>query len=134
MASKFITAIAILLLACAAHADESKKASATSGLYLVEFTLGPNWAVDTPPQEQNGFADHSANLARMRKAGLVLFGARYGDKGVVLLKVPDEATARQALAEDPTIAAGVFNAAIHEFRPFYTGEVPASGHTPDATE
>jgi hypothetical protein len=102
-------------------------APATSGLYLVEFRTGPGWRPDRPPQDQAGFAGHSANLARLRAAGILLFGARYGDTGVVLLRVADEAAARLELEPDPSLPAGVFVAQVHEFRPFYPGEVPASG-------
>ena len=77
--------------------------------------------------EQTGFAGHSANLARLRKDGILLFGARYSDKGVVLLRLPDEAAVHTELAADPALAAGVFKAAVHAFHPFYPGEVPAAG-------
>lgn len=99
-----------------------------SGLYLVEFTTGPGWDTAKPPSAQAGFAGHGANLRRLRDAGVLLYGARYGDKGVVLLRVADEAAARAELAADPAVAAGTFNAAVFEFRPFYPGEVPANGH------
>jgi hypothetical protein len=111
----------------AAPAAAQPAAEASSGLYLVEFRTGPGWQADRPPDEQTGFAGHSANLARLRAAGVLLFGARYGDTGAILLRVADEAAARAELAADPALAADVFVAQVHEFRPFYPGEVPASG-------
>lgn len=121
--------LATMVSALAQAAWASEPAPATgSGLYLVEFTVGAAWNPALPVPEQAGFGGHSANLARLRKDGTLLFGARYADKGVILLKVPDIETARAALADDPALAAGVFVADIHEFRPFYPGEVPASGH------
>lgn len=123
----------VLLFALATVLTQAAWASepappAGSGLYLIEFTVGAAWDHALPVPEQTGFAGHSANLARLRKDGVLLFGARYADKGVILLKAPDVEAARGALANDPALAAGVFVADIHEFRPFYPGEVPASGH------
>lgn len=134
MPSKLLIATICLLFASIVYASGNDAHRRTSGLYLVEFTTGPNWAADTPPQEQTGFSDHSANLSHLRTTGVLQFGARYGDKGIVLLKLPDEAAVREALAKDPSIAAGVFKAVIHEFHPFYPGEVPASGHPPETDQ
>lgn len=123
-----VTLILLLPLIASTATAESSSPATGSGLYLVEFTTGPGWRADVSPPEQTGFREHSANLQRLREAGLLLFGARYGDKGVILLRLPDEAAVQAELTADPAIAAGVFEAAVHEFRPFYPGEVPASGH------
>lgn len=128
---RLLSAVILILLLppiASAAGDQSPPPAAGSGLYLVEFTTGPGWRAEVPPPEQTGFREHSANLQRLRTSGLLLFGARYGDKGVILLRLPDEAAVHAELAADPAIRAGVFNAAVHEFRPFYPGEVPATGN------
>ncbi len=118
----------LLLIADAAVAESSTSRPSGTGLYLVEFTTGPAWQSGIAPGEQQGFAEHSANLRRLRESGTLLFGARYADKGVILLRLPDETAVRSELEPDSALAARVFEAAIHEFRPFYPGEVPAGTH------
>lgn len=120
-----ITSSAFLLLAGAAMAESPASRPSGTGLYLVEFTTGPAWQSGIAPNGQQGFAEHSANLRRLRESGTLLFGARYADKGVILLRLPNEAAVRSELEQDAALAARVFESAIHEFRPFYPGEVPA---------
>jgi uncharacterized protein YciI len=94
---------------------------ASGPLYLVQFTTGPAWVADKPPHEQQHFASHSANLKRLRTEEKLVLGARYSDRGVVILRAASEAEARAALDADESVRAGVFQAEIFEFRPFYDG-------------
>lgn len=79
-------------------------------LYAVRLTTGPAWDTAKLPNEQAGMKEHSANIARMRRDGVLVLGARIGDTGLLVLRVPDEAAARAQFADDPTVATGVFKA------------------------
>lgn len=108
----------LVLLVPALRAQEGK-------LFSVQFTAGPKWDPAKPPVEQAHFKEHSLNLARLRQSGLLLFGARYGETGLIVLRAPDEASVKADLARDPAITNGTFNAAVHEFRPFFHGSTSA---------
>ena len=92
-------------------------------LFAVEIKTGPMWDQAKPPQEQAHFREHSANLKRLRDAGSLLLGARYSDKGLVVLAAQSEAEARAMMEEDPSIKAGVFKYELHPFNVFYGGSV-----------
>ncbi len=76
-----------------------------------------------PPQEQAFFSEHSAHLRRLREQGRLVMGARYADKGLLVLRAASEDEARALLQDDPSLAAGVFSFELHEFRVFYGGGV-----------
>jgi uncharacterized protein YciI len=95
-------------------------------IYAVTFTTGPNWDTTKPAQEQKFMREHSANLARLRTAGISILGGRYADKGLLLVRAPDEATVRAELAQDPSLAAGTFQAAVDEYQPFQHGDTRPS--------
>ena len=92
-------------------------------LFAVEITIGSKWDQSKPPQEQQFFRDHSLNLKRLRDSGVLIMGARYSDKGLVVLAAQDEAGARAMMDEDPSIKAEVFRYRIHPFSVFYGGTV-----------
>lgn len=90
-------------------------------LFAVEFRVGPNWVADKPPGEQAHFRDHSANLRRLREEGILVLGARYSDKGLVVLSAPSESAARALIDEDPAVKYGIFIYELHPFLVFYGG-------------
>lgn len=108
-----------------AQAPTAEPAAAERPLFAIEITTGPKWDPARPPQEQQHFGAHSANLRRLREAGALVMGARYGDKGLVVLAARDEAEARAMMDEDPSMKAGVFQYQIHAFNVFYGGTVTA---------
>jgi uncharacterized protein YciI len=91
-------------------------------IYAVTFTTGPNWDATKPAAEQKFMREHSANLARLRTAGISILGGRYADKGLLLVRASDEAAVRAELAQDPSLAAGTFQAAVDEYQPFQHGD------------
>jgi uncharacterized protein YciI len=93
--------------------------------FAVEFRTGPAWEGGKTPQEQKHFADHSANLRKLRSEGRIVLGGRYGDVGLVLLRATSENEAR-ALVADPAVAAGVFVTAVAPWRAFMGGSVESS--------
>lgn len=92
-------------------------------LFAVEVRTGPAWDAAKPPQEQLFFSEHSAHLRRLREQGRLVMGARYADKGLLVLRAASENEARALLQDDPSLAAGVFIVELHEFRVFYGGVV-----------
>ena len=93
----------------------------TESLFIVHFTTGAGWDAAKPPPQQKFFAEHSANLNRLRREGRLLIGARYGDKGMIVLRAADAAAVQAELAQDPSLEAGTFTAQVDAFRPFYHG-------------
>ncbi len=100
-------------------------------LYAIRLTIGPAWDTAKSPNEQAGMKEHSANIARLRRDGVLVFGARFGDTGLLVLRVPDETAARAQFADDPSIATGVFKAQVDIYSPFAHGST-AYLATPEA--
>jgi uncharacterized protein YciI len=94
-------------------------------LFAVEITVGSKWDQSKPAHEQQFFQDHSSNLQRLRESGALIMGARYSDKGLVVLAAKDEAQARAMMDEDPSIKAEVFKYRVHSFNVFYGGTLNA---------
>ena len=122
-------AIAILALSVSHGVSAQVQPAASTAtelpLFAVEITVGPKWDQSKPPQEQQFFRDHSSNLKRLRDSGNLLMGARYSDKGLVVLAAQDEAGARAMMDEHPSITAEVFKYQIYSFNVFYGGTVNA---------
>lgn len=101
-------------------------------LFAVEIKVGPNWDAAKPPPEQRFFKEHSANLRRLRDAQHLVLGARYADKGLVVLAAPSLEDARAMLEPDPSFKAGVFAYELHPFNVFYPGTVQGRARPPAA--
>jgi uncharacterized protein YciI len=95
-------------------------------LFAVEFRTGPGWDPSKPAAEQAHFGDHSANLARLRKEDRLLLGARYADKGFIIMTGASATDVRALLDADPAVQRRVFDVEVHEFRVFYAGCVGAA--------
>lgn len=114
----------------AAPASEAPAAVAAAPLFAVEIKTGPAWDSSKAPQDQAHFRDHSANLRRLREAGALVMGARYGDKGLVVLKAASESEARAMMDSDPAMQARVFVYELFAFNVFYTGTLAAPARRP----
>ena len=90
-------------------------------LFAARFTFGPAWDDAKPAQEQIHLAAHSANLARLRREGRIVIGARHGDTGLIVVSAADAIAARALFDSDPSIAAGIFDFSIDPFAAFYHG-------------
>jgi hypothetical protein len=97
-------------------------------LFVVHLTTGSGWQKDVAPNEQAGFKEHSANLARLRTEGKLVLGARYkdsqADKGMIVLRAANRAEVEAEFARDPMIQSKHFVPDIADFNPFYDGYVP----------
>ena len=88
-------------------------------LFIVHFSTGSAWNEALPPGEQTGFSEHSANLRRLRKEGVILFGARYGELGMIIIREQSIDKARAILEADPGIRAGIFEFKLEPASVFY---------------
>ncbi|HUG09565.1 MAG TPA: nuclear transport factor 2 family protein [Opitutaceae bacterium] len=125
----FVT-LSMALLQSSASAQQPSPAPDT--LFAVRFTTGPKWDSAKAPNVQEFFAEHSANLSRLRREGVLVIGARYGEVGLVVLRLPDEDAVKAQLARDPSIEAGTFVAQIDRFMPFMHGSTQAPLATREA--
>jgi hypothetical protein len=93
----------------------------TARLFAVELTRGPAWDAAKPANEQAGFAEHSANIRRLTDSQALVIGARYGEKGLLVVTAADAAAARAHFAPDPMVEKNVFRADVAAFSPFKHG-------------
>jgi hypothetical protein len=127
--STLLTALAVSLASAFAQAPAPAPAATTppaaapAPLFAAVFKTGPTWDAAKAPGEQAFFRDHSANLAKLRAAGRIVMGARYGDVGLIVVTAATEAEARTYFETDPSIAAGTFALDVHRFSVFYPGMV-----------
>lgn len=114
----------------------SAPAAAEWPLYAVEITTGPRWDAARLPQEQPLFREHSAHLRQLRERGHIVTGARYADKGLLVLAAPDEPSARALMDTDPSMQAGTFRYQLHPYSVFYGGtlRVPPRPPRPAASQ
>lgn len=117
-----------LLLGAAGAGASAQPASAPASaaelpLFAVEIKVGPKWDPARPPQDQAFFREHSSNLRRLREAGVLVMGARYADKGLVIVAAATASEVRAQMDLDPSMSAGTFAYEVHPFNVFYGGEV-----------
>lgn len=112
----------MLLLLCLAGATAAQPPS-TELLFAVEIRTGAAWDAAKPPGEQANFRAHSQHLARLRSEGRLAMGARYGDKGLLVLKAASAQEARALMDADPSMQSRTFSYELHEMRVFQPGWV-----------
>lgn len=123
---KHAAAIVVALTLTGAVSAQAPKPSGPTSvaelpLFAIEITVGSRWDPAKRPQDQPHFREHSAHLKRLRDAGHLVAGARYANKGLVVLAAESEATARAMMEEDPSIKADIFKYEAHPFNVFYAG-------------
>ena len=100
---------------------------AQAGLFIVHLTIGPAWVADRAAQDQAGFGEHSQNLARLRRQGSLLVGARYqdqvADKGMLIIRAANRDEISAMFASDPMVRDRMFVLDIASLRPFLDGYV-----------
>jgi uncharacterized protein YciI len=117
MKKLLLLATAICTISLAA-AQETKPADS---LYIVTYTTGSLWDPSKQAHEQAYFKDHSANLGKLRKEGVITAGARYADKGIIFIKAKSMRAARDLIVTDPAVVNNVFAADIQKVSVFYEG-------------
>ena len=106
-------------LALAVAAGTTAAQAPPASLFVVHFETGPSWNKSLAPSDQPGFREHSANLNRLRKEGAIVFGARYGDLGMIFVKADALDAAKALMEADPGVQSGIFSYRIAPLRVFY---------------
>lgn len=108
----------LFLIASGVKAQSMEK---SDSLYIVTYTTGPSWDVSKKPNEQAYFKEHSANLSKWRKEGIIQLGARYADKGMIILKAPSLVAAKELVLKDEGVYYKLFEADVQKLNVFYPG-------------
>ncbi|MCW5910354.1 MAG: hypothetical protein KIT62_04735 [Cyclobacteriaceae bacterium] len=90
-------------------------------LYIVTYTTGSAWDASRQPHEQTWFKEHSANLSKLRKDGIIKAGARYADKGIIVVTAKTLAFAKEIIFADAAVVNKLFVADVQKLNIFYEG-------------
>jgi hypothetical protein len=119
----FVAAGAFALAAIPSRSAVPRGEPAADSLYALVFTRGPAWDDGKSVGQQSGMREHSANLNRLRAEERIVLGGRFGDYGLILLRVRDRRDAMGLLAPDSATARGVFQAELSPWYTIYDGSV-----------
>jgi hypothetical protein len=103
------------------HVRAKSQAQSVDSLFIVTYTTGPLWDASKKPAEQTYFKQHSGNLSSLRKAGVIQFGARYAEKGIIILKASTMNAAKDLIYADAAVANKLFTADVQKLNVFYEG-------------
>jgi uncharacterized protein YciI len=118
-----ITALAIGGLVFCAGVALGRVQDQEPELFVMMYTTGPGWDPALPPAQQPHFAQHSANLTRLRQDGRIVMGGRFGQWGLILVRAADEASAQALFAADSALVAGTFRGELQRWSTIYEGSV-----------
>ena len=122
--SVIFTIVICSCLSLAQSADRPPQQTAQAKQYFIAiFSRGTAWEDAKPANEQIGFKEHSENLRRLRSEKRIAIGARYSDKGMVIVEAKDENDARSLFVSDVMVLKKTFTLELHPFRPFYKGTI-----------
>lgn len=110
----WLVMLALLVVTHAGAADPPPPS-----LFIVHFETGPNWNKALAPKDQTGFEGHSANLKRLREEGVIVFGARYGELGMIIVSLETLDRAKALMDADPGVKSGIFSYRVESLRVFY---------------
>ena len=103
---RFFILAAAALLATSGRAQQPAApvaADSSQRLFAVEYRLGPGWVAARQAHEQPHFSEHSQNLRKLREQGSLVLGARYADKGLIVVAAESEAAVRAMVEQDASI-------------------------------
>jgi hypothetical protein len=121
----------VLLIALLCSGAAPAQEAPAERLFAVEIRTGSAWDAAKPPGEQLNFRAHSQHLAKLRSEGRIAMGARYGDKGLLVLKAASREEAAALVEADPSMQSRTFAFELHEMRVFQPGWVgPAPAPAP----
>lgn len=115
------TAACIALLFIAQLACAQTTAASSDSLYIVTYSLGELWDQSKSPGEQQYFKEHGARLGQLRKEGVIRFGARYSDKGMIVIAAPTFVKAKEIITADVAVQNKLFTVDVQRLNIFYDG-------------
>lgn len=89
--------------------------------FIVLYSVGEAWDTTKQFYEQKHFDDHSDFLSNLRKNKKIPIGARYSDKGMIILKAKNEAEALKIMEGDVSVKNKLFRFELFEMDVFYEG-------------
>ena len=95
--------------------------TATDSLFIVNYSLGESWDKSKGPGEQPYFKEHGARLGQLRKDGVIKFGARYSDKGMIVIAAATYVKAKEIVNADVAVQNRLFVADVQKLNIFYDG-------------
>ncbi len=110
--------ITIVATALSSFAD-AEEDQARGSLFVVHFSTGPSWDQSKPPGDQDGFSEHSANMRQLRDAGTILFGGRYEEFGMIIIRASSLEVANELIDSDPGVQSGIFVFTVAPINVFY---------------
>jgi hypothetical protein len=93
----------------------------SSSYYVVTYTTGSAWNAEKSAQEQLYFKEHSAHLVKLRKEKIIVAGARYGEKGMIIIRAGTLPSAMTLIFSDVALKNNLFAAQIEALQVFYPG-------------
>lgn len=90
-------------------------------LFIVIYTPGSAWDMTKQPQDQAYFSFHSKRLGNFRKEGKILLGARYSNKGMIVMPGENEEEIRKFVFADSAVIGKTFDAEVFPYNVFYDG-------------
>jgi hypothetical protein len=115
-----VLVLAPVVASAAIRQSQARTAGPTMALL---FTTGSGWDQAKSPNEQRGFQSHSANLRRLRDAGVIVAGGRFGDYGLILVSAPTVDSATAMVKPDSSLIAGTFKVAVTPWSTIYEGAI-----------
>lgn len=97
---------------------ESKLAEPPT-IYIVEYSKGSSWDAKKEFNEQKYSNHHSDYLKNLRKQGIIQFGARYADKGIIFIAAMGMENAKHIVNSDSAVINKMFATTINELNVFY---------------
>ena len=114
---RYLFIILLLAVAGSGNAQEIKKDS----LFMVSYVTGPSWDLTKPPNAQPHFEAHSKHLSTLRKNGVIVFGARAGEEGIIIFSASTFEAAQELINNDVAVMNGLFKTDIQKLNVFYSG-------------
>ena len=90
-----------------------------SSLFIVEYSKGIKWDSSKEFNEQKYGKHHSNYLQSLRAQGIIHFGARYADIGIIFISAMDLENAKHIVNSDSAIINKMFSATINDLNVFY---------------
>ncbi|MEQ1584347.1 MAG: hypothetical protein ABL895_00595 [Cyclobacteriaceae bacterium] len=115
---KFILCVVLLGFTVAVNAQTSNP---PDSLFIVIYSMGSLWDATRQPDEQLYFKEHSANLSKLRKEGVIKTGARFADKGMIVISAQSLTAAKEIILSDIAVIHKLFDTDIQKLNVFYGG-------------
>ncbi len=111
----------LLFFLLAFAANGYAQSDTTLKKYALIYTPGPGWDTTKQAHQQLHFDKHSQFLSTMRKEKKILFGARFSDKGFLIVEARNDEEMRSMLKNDLMTVNQIFTATFYRLSVFYDG-------------